>query len=657
MKKRIFVILSAAAIAAAPIQGHPCFAAKAALSADKQEQSSARGWNADRLGTYQLQVEQDGSVNCVWDGIRECCFGNSCFRDDNALTGEIPVSDLTEAAFSYEAELEAEGLCYYGVTGYTTQPDCEFYVIDGWTTWQPPGSNYEPLKTVEIGGVPYNIYQTKRESWANLDHFYYPVYWSVRQENTYHAGEKNTLSGTVPLTEHLKAWTELENGLAPEAVLRDLYFVLEAYGLEKQPAAGTCRICAPECTLRQASGEPVTEGVLPREAGLKDLFRPYFLLGAAPAENMFSSRPEYRSVCSKDFNALTFRNALNPMWTVQDVSGSDAVMDFYDTPVSADGILSEAERGGYAVCGGALLSDATMIPEMYDCTPEEGIARIESIIRQTFSFIAEKHPDLKLDAYDVCGGLTGKQTDDSWYGVFGEDDGFIVKAYQFARQYAPEGCKLYLCDTLGDRDVFAVAEKIMQAGDYLDGIALSASYQNEFPADELEAKIKRCIALGLDVQITDAAFSKGGDYEAEKTGDLWVQFFKLAMQYADHISAVTLAKPIDNPNVNDEISCGLYDCVYTDSGSTLKTEPHPCYHDIVRMMEQLPAKEALTGDANCDGAVDVADAVLILRYAIADAEAKITDQGVKNGDADRNGQTDGDDAALILQYIAKKCTL
>ena len=655
MRRRIFGLLTAAVTAAAAVPGQQCITAKAALSADKQEQSNARGWNADRIGTYQLKPEQDGSVSGTWDGIRECYFGNSCFRDDNALIGEIPVSDLTEAVFSYQAELEAEGLCYYGVTGYTTLPLSEFYIIDGWTTWQPPGSNYEPLKTVEIGGATYNIYQTKRESWADLDHFYYPVYWSVRQENTYQAGEKNTLSGTVPLTEHIKAWTELENGMDPEAVFRDLYFVLEAYGLENQPAAGTCSISAPECTLRQKSGKPVAEGGLSREEGLKDLFKPYFLLGAAPAENLFSSQPEYRSVCSKDFHSLTFRNALNPMWTVKDVSGSDAVMDFSGSLLDTDSILSEAERGGYAVCGSALVSDAAMIPEMYDCTPEEGIARIESIIRQTFSFIAEKHPELELDAYNVCGSLS-KQTEDSWYGVFGADDGFIVKAYQFARQYAPEGCKLYLCDTLGDRDVFAVAEKIMQAGDDLDGIALSASYQNEFPADELEAKIKRCIALGLDVQITDVAFSKDGDYEAEETGDLWTQFFKLVMQYADHISAVTLAKPIDNPNMADEVSCGLYDCVYANGGSTLKIEPHPCYHDIVQMMQQLPEQKALTGDATCDGAVDVADAVLILRYAIADAEAKITDQGVKNGDADNNGQTDSDDAALVLQFIAKKTT-
>ena len=65
----------------------------------------------------------------------------------------------------------------------------------------------------------------------------------------------------------------------------------------------------------------------------------------------------------------------------------------------------------------------------------------------------------------------------------------------------------------------------------------------------------------------------------------------------------------------------------------------------------------LAGDANCDGSVDVADAVLVLRYISEDETAGISDQGVKNGDADRNGQTDSDDASLILRFITKKITL
>ena len=63
------------------------------------------------------------------------------------------------------------------------------------------------------------------------------------------------------------------------------------------------------------------------------------------------------------------------------------------------------------------------------------------------------------------------------------------------------------------------------------------------------------------------------------------------------------------------------------------------------------------GDANCDGTVDVSDAVLVMRYAVADREAVISEQGLKNADTDKNGNTDSDDATLILQYIAQKIRL
>ena len=66
------------------------------------------------------------------------------------------------------------------------------------------------------------------------------------------------------------------------------------------------------------------------------------------------------------------------------------------------------------------------------------------------------------------------------------------------------------------------------------------------------------------------------------------------------------------------------------------------------------ASARLMGDANCDGTVDVADAVLIARFANEDKEAVITDQGRQNADVTHDGNVDGQDAEKILQYIAKK---
>ena len=63
---------------------------------------------------------------------------------------------------------------------------------------------------------------------------------------------------------------------------------------------------------------------------------------------------------------------------------------------------------------------------------------------------------------------------------------------------------------------------------------------------------------------------------------------------------------------------------------------------------------AIAGDVNLDCSIDVADAVLVTRYAAEDKEAVITDQGKENADVTHDGNVDDQDAMKILQYIAKK---
>lgn len=63
--------------------------------------------------------------------------------------------------------------------------------------------------------------------------------------------------------------------------------------------------------------------------------------------------------------------------------------------------------------------------------------------------------------------------------------------------------------------------------------------------------------------------------------------------------------------------------------------------------------EVFWGDADCSRAVDVADAVLISRYAAEDAEAALTAQGKRNADVSGDGSIKSDDAIKILKYVAK----
>ena len=60
------------------------------------------------------------------------------------------------------------------------------------------------------------------------------------------------------------------------------------------------------------------------------------------------------------------------------------------------------------------------------------------------------------------------------------------------------------------------------------------------------------------------------------------------------------------------------------------------------------------GDANIDGSVDVADAVLGARFTAEDKEAVLTDQGRRNGDVNGDGELDGEDVRQILEFIARQ---
>ena len=60
------------------------------------------------------------------------------------------------------------------------------------------------------------------------------------------------------------------------------------------------------------------------------------------------------------------------------------------------------------------------------------------------------------------------------------------------------------------------------------------------------------------------------------------------------------------------------------------------------------------GDANLDNSVDVADAVLVARYAASDASATITDLGKIQADVNLDENVDGSDLTMILEFIAKK---
>lgn len=124
---------------------------------------------------------------------------------------------------TYACTYNPNGNSYLGVHGWmvdTSNPYIEFYIVDSWGTWQPPGLTVKG--TVIIDGAQYDIYKTVisrpdavavAASIVGLDQ-----YWSVRKT-------KRT-SGTISISEHFAQWERL--GM-PLRKLNDVNLFIEGY--------------------------------------------------------------------------------------------------------------------------------------------------------------------------------------------------------------------------------------------------------------------------------------------------------------------------------------------------------------------------------------------------------------------------------------------
>ncbi len=158
-------------------------------------------------GSTSMTLKGNGLFECWWENI-----GNALFRKGIKFDCTKTYSQLGNITVNYGVNYQPNGNSYLCVYGWCRNPLVEYYIVDSWGTWRPPGANSKG--TIYVDGGAYDVYETTRYNQPSIDgNTTFKQYWSVRQS-------KRT-SGTISVTEHFKAWENMgmKMGLIYEAAL------------------------------------------------------------------------------------------------------------------------------------------------------------------------------------------------------------------------------------------------------------------------------------------------------------------------------------------------------------------------------------------------------------------------------------------------------
>lgn len=143
-------------------------------------------------GTVSMTLNKGGTFECNWNDIN-----SALFRTGKRLDQTKTYDELGNISIDYGCNYHPVGNSYLCVYGWSIDPLIEFYIVEAWGNWRPPGAKSKGV--IEIDGGKYNIYETTRTNQPSIQgNTTFQQYWSVR------TGKKT--SGTISVSKHFKAW-------------------------------------------------------------------------------------------------------------------------------------------------------------------------------------------------------------------------------------------------------------------------------------------------------------------------------------------------------------------------------------------------------------------------------------------------------------------
>ncbi|MDR1687552.1 MAG: glycoside hydrolase family 11 protein [Clostridiales bacterium] len=174
-----------------------------------QVSAASENVSSNKLGVfegfnYELWKDGgDGNMTLTGGGKYECEWndsGNVLFRTGKKFDQTKTHDELGGISVDYNADYRPNGNSYLCIYGWSVDPLVEFYVVESWGSWRPPGATSKG--TIEVDGGTYDVYETTRRNQPSIQGTKtFQQYWSVRTD-------KKT-GGTVSVSEHIEAWEEM----------------------------------------------------------------------------------------------------------------------------------------------------------------------------------------------------------------------------------------------------------------------------------------------------------------------------------------------------------------------------------------------------------------------------------------------------------------
>lgn len=143
-------------------------------------------------GNTTMTLTSGGTFSCQWSNIN-----NALFRKGRKFNETQTHQQLGNITVNYGCNYQPNGNSYLCVYGWTTDPLVEYYIVDSWGSWRPPGASSKG--TITVDGGTYDIYETTRVNQPSIKGTQtFQQYWSVRTS-------KRT-SGTISVSQHFNAW-------------------------------------------------------------------------------------------------------------------------------------------------------------------------------------------------------------------------------------------------------------------------------------------------------------------------------------------------------------------------------------------------------------------------------------------------------------------